>query len=138
MNARTRATHRDPRLLGVVFVGGMVGTGLRYLMSMIVPSYWGLPWSTVSDNLIGSFLLGLLLQTLVLRGAETPARRLTRLGLGTGVLGGFTTFSQFALDLDALLGAGRLLPAFGYLIVSVGGGLVAASLGMVLASRMRR
>lgn len=114
----------------------MLGTGLRYLMSLVVPSWAGLPWSTLADNLIGSFLLGLLLQTLLLRGPDSGPTRLVRLSIGTGALGGYTTFSQFALDLHGLLAAGRFAVSLGYLAASVGGGLVCALAGSLLAARL--
>lgn len=101
-STRRRASihaHRDPVLLGVVFVGGAVGTAIRSLLGDAFAGPSGTwPWSTLAINLTGAFLLGLLLEGLVRSGEDTGGRRLVRLGIGTGVMGGYTTYSTFMVE----------------------------------------
>lgn len=78
----------------LVAMGGALGTALRELVNVAVsPS----ALATVIVNLTGSFALGLLTEVLSLRGADTGRRRDVRLAVGTGVLGGYTTYSAFAV-----------------------------------------
>lgn len=119
----------------LVAAGGMVGTGARYQVSAALPSSSGWPTATLVENLVGSFLLGLLLEGLLRRGTEGHRGRLARLGLGTGALGGFTTFSSLAIELERLLADGAVVVAASYAMASVLGGLVACFLGIVLAGR---
>lgn len=83
----------------------------------------------------GAFLLGLLLERLSRTGPETPRTRLLRLGLGTGVLGGFTTYSALALELHDLLAAAEVGAATVYGVGSVCAGLVACGFGVLLGAR---
>lgn len=92
----------------------------------------GWPLSVLLVNVLGSFLLGLLL-VLVGRGLLPDA---ARLALGTGMLGGFTTFSTFSADLDGLLQRGAYGEAALYLSLSIGGGVLAALLGRVLGGAL--
>jgi CrcB protein len=129
--------HRDPRLLVLVGAGGAVGTLARWAVSAGVPVVSGWPLATLTVNLLGSFALGLLLESLLRRGPETAALRRRRLGLGTGFCGGFTTFSSFAVELDRLVSGGHPATALGYAAVSLLGGLVAVVLGLACAVRTR-
>lgn len=128
----------DPRLLAVVALGGAVGTALRYGLGRLLPPGDGVPWATLLENVVGAFLLGMLLEALVRAGREDARRRLLRLGLGTGLLGGFTTFSALALETRNLLAAGDVLLGVGYPVGSVVLGVVAATAGVTLAARVRR
>lgn len=110
-----------------VFLGAMVGTGIRAAIGIYVAQVDG----RVVINVVGSLLLGVVVA--VLAG---PTRSRLRLILGTGVLGGFTTYSAFAVDAVELASAGRLTAAVGYVAVSVLGGLLAAGLGLALGSRL--
>jgi fluoride exporter len=77
-----------------ICIGGAAGTGARYLLSgwTLAAFGTGFPWGTLAVNVIGSFLLGLLVQV----GLATPVLSPTlRLALTTGVMGGFTTYSSF-------------------------------------------
>lgn len=122
-------------LVAIVATGGAVGTAGRYAVSLGAPSTSDLPWTTLVVNLVGAFLLGLLLESLSRTGAETPHRRVVRLGLGTGVLGGFTTYSALALEVVELLVDGELARALGYGVGSVGAGLLACAAGIALATQ---
>lgn len=86
-------------------------------------------------NVCGAFLLGLLLERLARSGPETARTRRLRLGLGTGVLGGFTTYSALALELHDLLGAVQIGAATAYGLGSVCAGLVACAAGVALGAR---
>lgn len=102
-----RPIHLRFRYLSLVFLGGVLGTAAREALSLAVPGVDGIPVAILAVNLAGAFLLGLLLESLARRGADHGARRLVRLLLGTGVMGGFTTYSALAADTALLLGDGR-------------------------------
>ena len=133
-----RSPHRRPTLLLAVALGGALGTGARHGLALALPAVGGWPLATLAGNLVGSFLLGILLESLLRRGEETPRRLLLRLGLGTGVLGGFTTFSSLALEAEALLSGGAPEQALAYVVVSLAGGFAACLAGILLAARGRR
>jgi CrcB protein len=131
----TPAHHLNPRLVALVALGGMIGTSGRYLISQAMPSHGGWPVATFVANVLGSFLLGALLEALLRHGPESPRGRAVRLGVGAGVLGGFTTFSSLALELERFLAHDALLTAATYAVASLTGGLLACLLGVVLAAR---
>lgn len=132
------APHRRGPLLLAVGVGGVLGTGARYGLALLLPPSDGWPVATLAANLLGAFLLGFLLEALQRRGEETPRTVLLRLGLGTGVLGAFTTFSSLALEVERLLAGGAPAQAVGYLALSLAGGFLACLAGVLLAARGAR
>ena len=135
----TRRAHLDPRLVAVVALGGAVGTTARWAVSQwLGTSSGGWPTATFVVNLVGSFLLGVLLEALLRRGEESQRGRLVRLGAGTGVLGGFTTFSSLALEMERLIAAGQVTMSAAYGVLSVVLGLLACLAGIALASRRAR
>lgn len=98
-----------------------------------------LPLTTLGINLLGALLLGLLLEALVRRGPDAGGRRTLRLLLGTGMLGGFTTYSALATDSALLLHNGAVVVALGYAFGTVLLGGIATWLGIVIgAARHRR
>ncbi|MBB5235761.1 fluoride efflux transporter FluC [Deinococcus budaensis] len=118
-----------------VMAGGAVGAAARYGVQLALwplVSRGGFPWAVLGINVVGSFALGLTL-SLVGRGLWPEA---ARLAFGTGVLGAFTTFSTFSVELDELLtrGAGGLAAL--YAALSVGLGVGAAAAGRVLGARL--
>lgn len=131
----SRSLHLHPGMVALVALGGAAGTLARWGMTTSFPAHHAWPISTLAENLIGAFLLGLLLETLVRAGDEIPSRRMVRLGLGTGALGGFTTFSTFALEVERLLSSGDGGHAIGYFTVSLIGGFLTCLLGVIVASR---
>ena len=133
-----RPPHLRPALLGVVWVGGALGTGARYLLSGIVPHLLRVPVATLLVNLVGAFALGVLLETLTRRGPDQGSRLLVRLLLGTGFLGGFTTYSALAVDIVSLARAGLVGHAIGYATITVVVGGFASLAGMALGARRRQ
>ncbi len=135
----TRSPHLDPRLVVVVAVGGAVGTAARWSLTQAVgTSSSGWPTATFVENLLGAFLLGALLEALLRHGDESPRGRRLRLGLGTGVLGGFTTFSSLALEMERLIAAGQTTMSIAYGLLSVVLGLLTCVAGIALASGHHR
>lgn len=115
--------------LAHVALGGAIGASARYLTSVAVMRGIGpgFPWATVTVNVAGSFLMGVLVVWL----AEKGAMRLAPF-LMTGILGGFTTFSAFSLDAVALWERGELMLAAVYVAGSVVLSLVALVAGLAL------
>ncbi|MEX5295923.1 CrcB family protein [Kocuria sp. CPCC 205268] len=134
----SRPPHRRLLLVLAVGAGGAVGTGARHGLALLLPAPAGWPLATLAANLLGAFLLGMLLESLLRRGEETPRGMLLRLGAGTGALGGFTTFSSLALETERLLAGGAVGRALAYVGVSLGCGFLACLAGTVLAARGRR
>ncbi|MDQ1531856.1 MAG: fluoride exporter [Microbacteriaceae bacterium] len=128
--------HLDPRLLGLVFLGGTVGTALRAAVGLVVPPIAGVPWATVAINALGAFALGLLLAALV-RHPDHGRGPTLRLLLGTGLLGGFTTYSALAVDTAGLLGQGRVLEGVAYGLGTLVAGLLGAWSGLLLGTARR-
>jgi CrcB protein len=133
-----RPHHTNPRLVLVVAAGGVLGTLARYGVNQVVPRGDGVPWPTLLENLLGAFLLGLLLESLVRAGAEDRRRRVVRLGVGTGVLGGFTTWSSLAFEVQQLGAGGDVGLGVAYGVGSVVVGFLTCTLGVVLAAWLRR
>ena len=121
-----------------VMLGGAVGTLARYGLGTAVGDVAGLPLGIFLINVSGAFVLGLLLEALALRGPDHGARRTMRLLLGTGVLGGFTTYSLLAADVAELLLHGNVLGGLGYGIATLVCGGVATWLGVLLAQSLSR
>lgn len=120
--------YRSPRLIALVFVGGTVGTAARAALEEAYGG-GGWPWATLGINVSGAFVLGWLLEILARREARVGASPAPRLLLGTGVLGGYTTYSTFAVETLQL----SLLPALLYAVLTIILGLAAAAVGFRLA-----
>ena len=119
----------------LVAFGGALGAWLRYLVGLawlrgIGPVAAGaFPWATLSVNLVGSFAMGLLAGVLARHGQGGEEARLL---VGVGVLGGFTTFSAFSLELVGLAQRGALGTAALYGFASLLGGMVGLIAGLAL------
>lgn len=135
---RRRALHLRPRLVACVAAGGVLGAAARVGVLHALPRPDELPLATVAVNLVGAFVLGVLLEALARRGPDTGTRRVVRLAAGTGFVGAFTTYSSFAVDIDTLTHDGRAGWALAYLAVSLLGGLVATTAGIAAAARAVR
>lgn len=114
-----------------VLLGGAIGSALRLALDAVLPhAETGFPLSTLIANVVGSFLLALLVARL-----DPAAPAWLRAGLGTGVLGSFTTFSALAVSLVALGGAGEWSLALAYLAATLALGFGAAAAGLALGAR---
>jgi CrcB protein len=102
-----------------------------------LPAPAGLPLATFLINVSGAFALGWLLERLA-AGPDAGTARAVRLAVGTGLLGGFTTYSALAVEAVLLLDAGRPAAALLYLAVTLLAGFAAAFWGMAAAVRVRR
>lgn len=129
-----RPTPFAPVLLGSVAIGGVAGSVVRDGLTRLVGApATGFPWATFAINLSGSLLLGLLVGALVVRpGAPRWVRPL----LGTGVLGGYTTFSTFAVETDRLVSLGHAGLAAGYVAATVLIGAALSATGMAIGRRV--
>ncbi|MBO9359708.1 MAG: fluoride efflux transporter CrcB [Thermomicrobium sp.] len=115
--------------VGIVALGGALGAILRYLVTSWVQHRADFfPWGTVVVNLVGSFLIGIVLE-MTLRGFLSSQVRLL---LGVGILGGFTTFSSLSWEMLTLLEEGDILPAFLYGFGSLVIGVFCAWLGSIV------
>ena len=123
-----RPLHLRWRAVGLVVLGGAFGACARYLLSLLIADWHGMPLGTFVINVTGSFLLGLV--TGWAAAHALPAE--WRLIIGTGFLGGYTTFSTASLETVRLAQEGRwrasALNAFGMLL----GALLAAAFGLWL------
>lgn len=121
----------------LVIAGGGIGAGLRYVCAEAVhrhlpPTF---PWGTLTVNMIGCYLIGLLWEL----SDATVVNPGTRVFLMTGLLGAFTTFSTFSLETLELLRQGEFKLAFANQVISVGVGLllvIAGSLTIRLSLRI--
>ena len=115
----------------LVFIGGGVGSSLRYLISKFSNDYLNsFTLGTFIVNILGCFLLGFII------GISFKNTYLTQnqaLLLGTGFCGGFTTFSTFASENHSLLKSGDLFQFSVYTLGSVGIGIIAVAIGFWLA-----
>lgn len=124
---------RDPRLpavVALVAVGGAAGACLRYGTSVLLPhdpTQW--PVATFAVNILGCLLMGLFLGLIVTHERVPP--HLAPL-LATGFLGGLTTFSTFAGEIDQMATAGATATAGLYVVLSVGLGVLAVRLGWIM------
>ena len=121
------------RLLLLAASGGAIGAGARHIVNVACLRWFGpaYPWSTLIVNVAGSLMMGFLVETIVLRYDGSVAMRTF---LATGILGGFTTFSAFSMDVFALFERGATVTAFGYIAVSVFASIAALYAG-IAASR---
>jgi CrcB protein len=141
-----RPIHLRPSYLGVVWLGGTLGTGCRYLIGRTMSArpapadrawFDDLPLGTFLINIVGAFVLGILLERLAHAGVDRGRRRLLRLLAGTGFLGGFTTYSALATETVGLVRDGRLTLAVGYALGTALVGVIAAFGGVLVAARRR-
>lgn len=115
--------------LFLVMLGGAFGSAARYLTGKLTLGWFGpdYPWGTLAVNLIGGFLMGLLAGTLAKIGQGGEQWRLL---IGVGVLGGYTTFSAFTLDLMNMVERGDWGLGLGYIFASVLGSALALFAGL--------
>ena len=112
----------EPKMLALVGVGGAIGAVLRYMIGEWLPG--GFPWGTLTVNLLGSFLLGIII------GMSISAEM--GLLLGTGMMGAFTTMSAYSVDLVELFESSEYGTAASYLLITLLGCPLLAYSGMKL------
>lgn len=119
-----------------VAVGGAFGAVLRYQLGRSMTGWLGpaamgvFPWATLAVNALGSLLMGVLAGWLTFRAPENGEQ--LRLLLGVGLLGGFTTFSAFSLEMVLLIERGQLLFAALYAFLSVALGITGLFAGLIV------
>lgn len=118
-----------------VMLGGGLGAGARYLslVGMVALAGIGFPWGTMAVNIAGSFLMGLLAELGALAWQPSPE---IKLFLTTGILGGFTTFSTFSLDVALLVERNDWIGATFYLAGSVVVSIAALFAAMALVRQL--
>ena len=116
----------------LVAIGGAIGASLRHLTNLAALRLVGpgFPWGTLTVNVVGSLVMGVFIELLARRFGGSNELRLF---VATGVLGGFTTFSAFSLDVAVLYERGALGQAFGYAAASVIVSIAALFAGLWLA-----
>ncbi|MGV8886150.1 MAG: fluoride efflux transporter FluC [Microbacteriaceae bacterium] len=114
------------RSLLAVIAGAVVGTGLRLTIDIVI----GAPVSTLVANIVGSFVLALLVAH-IWPSASAPLKA----ALGPGLLGSFTTFSALAITLLSFAQSDQWVPALAYLAATIVGGLLAAFAGLRIGRR---
>lgn len=115
------------RRLLLVMLGGAIGTAARLGIGEVVPDAAGLPLSILTANVVGALLIGVL-------AVRLPRSSDLRIFLGTGVLGGFTTYSAFAVGTLALWAQAPALAA-AYVLLTLLLGFAAVAAGMRLGRR---
>jgi CrcB protein len=115
-----------------IAVGGAAGTALRILVAVALPTNGSWPWATFVENVSGSLLLGYLLTRFLM---AAPRTTLTVPLLCTGLLGSYTTFLTFSVEIARLAETSEVGVAVGYALVSVAAGFIAAQLGIRVAER---
>ena len=109
----------------LVAIGAAIGGVLRYAIGVLTPSQSGFPWTTFGINIVGSFLLGIIIGL----SSEKFLSEEVRLLLAVGFCGGFTTFSTFSAESLSLLQTKEYLLAFGYILSSTTLGIMLTYLG---------
>ncbi len=138
MKAKRRAMSYTPPMIASLHVafGGALGALLRYQVGRGMTAWlgpkaiMGFPWATLTVNILGSLAMGLLAGWLARHG-DMESEQL-RLFIGVGLLGGFTTFSAFSLEMMVLIERGDTSLALGYSLVSVLAGVTALYVGLIV------
>lgn len=115
----------------LVFVGGGMGSACRHGVNLLAARWLGggYPWGTFVINVLGALAMGVVVELFALKTSLPPSARLL---LTTGVIGGFTTFSTYVLEIGLLLERGDAPAALAYALSSLVVGLLALWAGMGL------
>ena len=115
-----------------VAVAGVLGCWLRLFLGNFIPTFAGraFPWATLTINILGSFLMGFLFVATAERFALSQP---LRVGILTGFLGGFTTFSAFSMEILLLVQGGEAAKGAIYAVTSVAFGFIACFIGALIA-----
>ena len=119
----------------IVAAGGAIGATLRHLTNLAMLRIAGpaFPWGTLVVNIVGCLAMGIFIELLARRFDGSAELRLF---VATGLLGGFTTFSAFSLDVAVLYGRGAVVQAFSYVAASVLLSIAALFVGLWLAKTL--
>jgi fluoride exporter len=119
-----------PMSYSLIGVGGAIGAMLRFGLGQAATSLMGAtyPWGTLGVNILGGFLMGVLAGWATLDHTGSA-----RMFFGVGVLGGFTTFSAFSLEMAHMLERAAWAIAAGYALSSVMGSVLALLIGLFIA-----
>jgi CrcB protein len=120
-------------VVAVVAAGGAIGACARYGAGLIWPTGGGIPMTTLWVNVLGCLVIGVFMVVIT---EVWAAHRLARPFFGTGVLGGFTTFSTYAVDIRHLVDDGRAAAALAYMAGTAAGALVAVWVGAAVTRRL--
>jgi fluoride exporter len=127
---RTELRNHPVTVLGAISLGGALGALARYALGVAFPvATHGFPWTTFAINVTGCLLIGVLM---VLVASVWPDQVLVRPFVGVGILGGFTTFSTYVVDIQRLLDHRVPVTALAYLVVTVLSALLATWAGLRL------
>ncbi|MGY1551506.1 fluoride efflux transporter FluC [Microbacterium sp. A588] len=118
------------RRLFLVIAGGTVGTAARLGIALLIADAGGIPLGTLAINVTGALLIGVL-------AARMPQTSDLRVFFGAGILGGFTTYSAFAVGAVGLWADAPLVAA-AYVVLTLAGGIGAVILGLRLGRRLGR
>lgn len=121
------------KLLLLAITGGALGSGARHLVNVAFGPWadnGGFPWATLTVNVVGCLLMGILFATIALRFDGSPQ---VQTFLATGIIGGFTTFSAFSMDFARLVERGDFTQGAVYIAASVLLSLVAVFTGLAVA-----
>ncbi|MDN5765584.1 MAG: CrcB family protein [Humibacillus sp.] len=136
--ARPRPAHLRWGPIGLVAVGGALGTAAREGMSLALPPTGAFPLAIFLVNVTGAFALGLLLEMLLRHGPDRGLRRSLRLLVGTGFMGGYTTYSTLAVGAGQSVISGQPVLGLVYAFVSVVVGAAAAFAGIATGAEVHR
>lgn len=136
--ARPRPVHLRWRFVGLVMVGGAVGTGVREALSLLIRNGGPFPVGVFVINVTGAFALGVVLETLMHLGPDEGHRRALRLLIGTGFMGGYTTYSTLAVGVSQAFMSGHVWVGGLYGVVSVVVGAAAAFAGIAVGAEIQR
>ena len=127
---------RHVHMLTVIAVGGAAGACARYAAALLWPTgAAAFPWTTLCVNTVGCLIIGVFVVAVTEVWAAHP---LLRPFFGTGVLGGFTTFSTYCADIARLVREGMAGVALAYLALTVGAAMAAVTIGVLAGRRVGR
>ena len=120
------------RMLLLASAGGAIGAGARYAVSQwfVARGWTEFPWATLLINVTGSVLMGVTAGIVMSRASLAPELRVF---LATGILGGYTTFSAFSLEVFQLAERGQMIHAGLYILASVVLSVLGLGLGLITA-----
>ncbi len=139
VDLRVPGRGKDPRLrqgpvIAAVAVGGAVGAAARYGASLLWPTAAGaFPWTILTVNAVGCAVIGVFMVVIT---DVWAAHRLVRPFFGTGVLGGFTTFSTYAVDVQRLVDGREVRTGLAYLALTPVVALTAVWIAVALTRRV--